>query len=159
MCYNWFMAQYEVIGTDENGREIRRYEDGSIRDNKGRMVVKLDSPAPLLNPELVRQYRQARKERILEAVEKGLTDVTRTRLPEEAISAIVKKRAKIALTDNGKAGNDAARIVLQVIDAYQNKGEETTHTTRHEYALDDETKALLETMLERRRRGTTDREE
>ena len=142
--------EYVVLEQTETD-EIRLYRDGSKRNKNGQLVEK-PSWAVEITAETSRDYTKRRKERILEAIEQKLIDVTRTNVPAEAIAHIVGKRAEIAMTDEGKAGNDAARIVLQAVDAYQEKREQPlSSTTRHEYSIDAETRELLEQMLQERR--------
>ena len=69
-----------------------------------------------------------------------------------AVFAVVGKRAEIAMRDETRTGNEAAKIVLQAVDAYQDKQTPQQQTTiRNEYAMDDETKELLHAILRERR--------
>lgn len=144
---------YELLGIDENtGDEIRLYDDGSKRNQKGHLLEYLGSGGELITQETARQYQQLRKQKILESIESTLKDVTKTNLPADAIAAIVGKRAKIAMTDDTRTGNEAAKIVLSAVDAYQDKvSSGTVNTQRHEYTIDDDTKRLLTAILHERR--------
>lgn len=159
LCYNSGMAEtkpkYTLLSTDENGNEVRQYENGYIRNQNGQIIV-LPENAPVITSENARQYHQMRKQKILDAIEREITDLTRTNAPADAIAKIVRKRAEIALKDKGKSGNDAAKIVLSAVDAYQNKAAEgSTNVLRHEYVMDDSTRDLLERMLRDRRDTST----
>lgn len=154
MCYNQNMGKpYTLLEVREDGTEVRQYEDGNIRNQRGQLLV-LPENAPVITSENARQYHQMRKDKILRAIESRIQDVTKTNAPAEAIAAIVGKRASIAMKDETRTGNEAAKIVLSAVDAYQDKrdGDHQT-TTRHEYAIDDDTKALLHAMLRQRRDG------
>lgn len=157
LWYNGDMTRekkpYTLLETTDDGHEIRLYEDGSKRNERGQLIEKAyDDAAPIITPETARLLHAARKQKILDAIENKLTSVTRTRAPADAIAHIVGKRAEVAMDDNGRAGNEAAKIVLSAVDAYQEKrADDYTKTTRHEYAIDDETKALLHEMLRQRR--------
>jgi hypothetical protein len=151
MCYNIGMAKYELLSMDEHGNEVRLYENGHLRNQNGQLLTAPPN-AVKITAETSHAYNRRRKEKILEEIEKSVMDITRTNVPAEAIGAIVGKRAKVAMTDEGKTGNDAARIVLQALDAYQERVEETrTNVLRHEYVIDDETIALLEKITRMKR--------
>jgi hypothetical protein len=143
---------FTLLETREDGTEIRLYEDGSKRDQNGHLLEYLDSGAPIITPETARLLHAARKRKILEAIEAELQAKTRTNVPEKAIAAIVGKRAEIAMNDDSRTGNEAAKIVLSAVDAYQEKQQDgRTNVLRHEYTMDNETRALLEDMLRQRR--------
>lgn len=161
LCYNREMAYtpkpYTLLETREDGTEIRLYEDGSQRDQNGRVLVANERfKETQITAENSRQLHALRKKKILDAIEAELQAKTRTNVPEKAIAAIVGKRAEIAMKDDGRTGNEAAKIVLSAVDAYQDKQpQDRTNVLRHEYAMDEETRQLLEDML-RQRRDSTD---
>lgn len=145
------VPKYTVVGQDTEGREIRLYEsDGSIRNWRGQLLAQ-HPKAELITADNSQAYNKRRKQKILEAIESRITDVTKMNHPAEAIAAIVGKRAQIALTDETRTGNDAAKIVLSAVDAYQDKAVEQTMVTRNEYVMDTATRELLERILESRR--------
>lgn len=144
--------KYRVIGYTDDGMEVREYADGSKRDSKGRLLSlpeRLESH--LITSENAHDYHKARKAKILQSIEQSVMDVTKTRLPSDAIGAIVGKRAQIAMTDDSRVGNEAAKIVLQAIDAYQNRVDTSTNVLRNELVLDDNTRALLERLAQMKR--------
>lgn len=147
--------KYELLEVREDGTEVRLYESGEKRNQNGQLV----EAAPwnnIITAETARQYHSMRKQKVLDAIEKKLVDVTRTSAPAEAIAHIVGKRAEIAMRDETRTGNEAAKIVLSAVDAYQERQQQTVQTTRHEYALDEETRSLLESMIQERRREAAD---
>ena len=149
------LPKYELLSVDADGNEVRRYRDGSTRDQRGRTLAFIPGGNELITAETARAYHAKRKAKILAAIESKLTDITRTTVPADAIAAIVGKRAEIAMNDDTRTGNDAAKIVLSAVDAYQDKApHETTNTQRHEYTMDAETRALLEAVLRERRENT-----
>jgi hypothetical protein len=156
MCYNTGMKYvpkpYTLLSVDEHGNEIRQYEDGTLRNQKGHALTKIPNDGHEITHENARDYHRMRKEKIIRAIEERLQDVTKTNAPAYAIAAIVEKRARIAMTDETRTGNEAARIVLSAVDAYQDKRDaEKTTVQRHEYSMDNETRALLEAVLAERR--------
>ena len=144
---------YTLLETREDGTEVRQYENGYIRNQNGQLLV-LPENAPVITSENAREYHKMRKAKILRAIEEKLVDVTKTNAPAEAIANIVGKRAEIAMTDDTRTGNEAAKIVLSAVDAYQSKDERHETVTRHEYTIDDETRAILTRMIRERRDGT-----
>lgn len=154
---NETIKKYIVLSVDDDGNEIRQYENGDLRNQKGQLVQVPERIENLqITSETARDYHRMRKQKILDAIEREITDLTKTKAPSDAIAKIVRKRAEIALKDDSKTGNDAAKIVLSAVDAYQNRvNEDRTSVLRHEYAMDDDTKQLLEALLRERRDSST----
>jgi hypothetical protein len=153
VCYNRDMtdAKYTLLEVLPDGTERRQYADGYIRNQRGQIIV-LPENAPVITSENAHEYHKMRKEKILRAIESHVMDVTKTNIPADAIGRIVAKRAEIAMTDDTRTGNEAAKIVLAALDAYQPKQDETrTNVLRHEYTLDDDTRRILERMVAERR--------
>jgi hypothetical protein len=152
-------VKWELLEVREDGTEVRLYPGGEKRNQNGQLL----EAAPwneLITPETSREYQRRRKEKVLDAIEKKLMDVTKTTAPAEAIAHIVGKKAQVAIDDDSRTGNEAAKIVLAAVDAYQDKkSEEKVNTTRHEYVMDDETRALLQAVLQERRGNVIDTEE
>lgn len=151
--------KYVLIGTDDNGNEIREYQDGSIRNQNGHLLKRPDYDGiQTITKDNAHDYLKRRKEKILESIEQSVMDVTKTRLPSDAIGAIVGKRAAIAMTDDTRVGNEAAKIVLQAIDAYQNRVQESnsTNVLRNELTIDDNTRKLLERIADMKRNDVID---
>lgn len=139
------MADYELLETLPDGTERRRYPNGSIRDQNGRMLERPDY-LPVITSDTAYLLHRKRKEKYLQAIEAAVTHVTSANTPAEAAGYIVAKRAKVAMSDDGRAGNEAAKIVLAAMDALQDKRQETTHTERREYTVDAETLRIVERM-------------
>lgn len=143
------VLKYEIIGYDDNGEEIRRYPNGTLRNSKGRI---LQLPDYLQSHQITSDNAHLRlaqrKQKILDAIEKSVMSVTRTNVPADAIGMIVGKRAEIAMNDDTRTGNEAAKIVLSALDAYQEKQNVSTNVLRNEITLDDNTRALLERVAQ-----------
>lgn len=146
------VPKYELLSVDHSGNEVRLYRDGSKRNQNGQLLALPEQMFEhVITSETAHSYHKMRKDKILRAIESKLVDVTKTNIPADAIAAIVGKRAQIAMTDDTRTGNEAAKIVLSAVDAYQDKAIENTTVTRNEYVMDAETKELLERILESRR--------
>jgi hypothetical protein len=146
----------KYVEIEYNGQIARQYQDGSIRNSNGHMLAPLDNGEYAITPETARYMHSLRKQKILNAIESKLKDVTKTNIPADAIAAIVGKRAEIAMKDDTRTGNEAAKIVLAAVDAYQDKQTEQTTVTRNEYVMDADTMAMLERILESRRENVLD---
>lgn len=148
-CYNTGMGKpYTLLEILPDGTERRQYENGDIRNQNGQLLelgTQLENH--LITSDTARDYHQMRKAKMLAAIEAGVMRVTDAPNPAEAAGHIVAKRAEVALRDNGRAGNEAAKIVLAAMDALQDKRQETTHTERHEYTLDTETMDTIAKMI------------
>jgi len=148
--------KYELLEILPDGREKRRYPNGDIRDNNGRLIQIPERVTDMtITDETSAHFRQLRQQKMLKAIENGLMRVTDAPNPSEAVAHIVSKRAEIAMTDNGRAGNDAAKIVLAAIDALPDRRHEQIQTQRHEYTIDKETMRIVEEMIRMRRDGYT----
>ena len=147
--------QYTEI-TLRDGRIARDYGDGIPRNERGHIIQKQEN-APVITHENARIYHAMRKAKILAAIESRVQDVTKTNAPADAIAAIVAKRATVAMNDDTRTGNEAAKIVLSALDAYQEKRSADEPTTiRNEYAMDADTLQLLRDMIQERREYRTD---
>lgn len=144
--------KYVLQSVDENGNEVRLYNDGSLRNQNGQLLQLSPMLTHQITSENAREYHKMRKDKILRAIEDKVKDITKTKLPADAIAAIVGKRAEIAMNDSTRIGNDAAKIVLQALDAYQDKvNDDRTTVTRHEYAIDNDTRLLLSELAQMKR--------
>jgi hypothetical protein len=143
---------YVLLEIRDDGTEVRQYPNGDIRNQKGQIIESVNLSAHAITPDNARQYHAMRKDKILRAIESRVMDITKTNIPADAIGAIVGKRAEIAMNDDTRTGNEAAKIVLQALDAYQQKdtGDKTT-TIRNEYVLDDKTREIVMRIAESRR--------
>lgn len=155
MCYNCNMSEetkYELLKVEE-GVEWRKYPNGHIRNQKGQLLVLPEEIREnhLITSENHHEFIEARKNRYLAAMEAGVTEGARAYGVEEAMSKIMARRAQVALSDGGKAGNDAARIILDALDAYQDKRVRQENVQRQEYSIDPDTMAVLEKLLELKR--------
>lgn len=157
LCYNRGMnditPKYILLETDADGNERRQYRDGSIRNQNGQLLVKPDYDLPVITSDNAHEYLKQRKQKILDAIEAKVMDITKTRLPSDAIGAIVGKRAEIAMKDETRTGNEAAKIVLQALDAYQIRQDNSTNVLRNEIVIDDNTRALLERIAQMKHDG------
>lgn len=93
---------YEII--EYEGKEARKYPNGVIRSPKGYIVF--------MPPEIARGMERQRKVSGEERAREGIKLATQSESPEEAVMKIIRARALVAMTDNGRAGNDAAKLVL-----------------------------------------------
>jgi hypothetical protein len=144
-------TKYTLLEVMSDGTEKRQYKDGTIRNQNGQLLVLPESMKDsIITAETSEHYRSLRKQKILRAIEGKIQDVTRTNAPADAIAAIVGKRATIAMKDKTRTGNDAAKIVLSALDAYQDKAETRTNVLRNEYTIDDDTRRLLQRIADGR---------
>jgi hypothetical protein len=141
--------KYTVVGTDASGKEIRLYADGSKRNWRGQLIEK-PPYAVEITSETSAAHNAMRKEKYLRAIEKHVTSVTKMNNPADAIGYIVGKKALVAMNDDTRTGNEAAKIVLQALDAYQDKVQQQVSVTRNEYVMDSATIELLEQMIDKR---------
>lgn len=87
------------------GRELRDYGDGSLRDEKG--IVRHVNSAVARERGMQRYYKGK------EAVAQALQDYYNTESPEEGLYKLALKKIAIADQDNTRVGNEAFRMVLK----------------------------------------------
>ena len=135
--------EYEVVIWQ--GQEARRYENGVIRNDRGTILH--------LPPGVALKMREERKKKAEEAAERGLAKAAGTETPDEAWAKVIEARSIIALTDPGRAGNDAARLVGLAMNYFTNeRSVEHKGTVQHvPVPIDPEMKELLEKLLQARR--------
>jgi hypothetical protein len=97
--------KYEVIVYE--GEEARRYPNGVIRHPKTGNIM-------YLPPEVGRAMHQQRRDQGRIIAGEAIKKATNSETAEEGVAKVIAKRTEIALTDNGRAGNDAARWVVNV---------------------------------------------
>lgn len=144
--------EYEII--EFRGQSARRYPDGCIRNEKGQLLVfppHLEGKN-ITSPERASELGRRRRERYLEAIEAGLKDAQPgLDTPEEAVRRIIAKRARVAMTDEGRSGNDAAKLVFEAADILAEKKQQVVQVQKHEYVMDEETRNVLETLIRMKR--------
>lgn len=136
--------KFEIV--EFEGKQVRKYPDGSLRNDHGAIVK--------ISPERGRLMQQRRKITGLVEAGKAIQEATESETPEEGVRKILKKRVEVALTDNGRAGNDAAKLVLLASGHLTNERKvdvsgEVQHRAMPE--LDPETLEALMRIVERRR--------
>ena len=148
--------KYEII--EFKGQPARLYhKDGSIRDEKGHVLKKPDYIMKYsITSELSKEYRSRRKELMLQAVEDGVIKATKAADPYAAMSRIIQRRAEVAMKDDGRAGNEAAKIVMEALDAYQDKKSENVNVQRNEYVIDEATQNMLLDIMSNRQEDVID---
>lgn len=143
---------------------VYEYTDGSVRDARGRAVRQIPTPQPITHAtastlaasrwQRVRELAAAgAAEAAREAAERG--DPLPVRLDREPLSwiaAIVRARARVALSDSERGGNDAARVVLQAAGiALGDGGDSSESADRTLRDLGAETARALLALLRQRR--------
>ena len=142
------LPKYEII--EYNGRQARRYPDGSIRDERGRMLANLPGTenkaitsqnAPALARKRAENYRRAAVRRIVgeaAAVDPSISSGA------DAF-AIVAARQWAALMDYEKPRiEDLQRMRDLMTGADDKRKEEEGRTVTHIHQMDAATVALLE---------------
>lgn len=123
-----------------DGTQGKKWSNGSITrldgtifkpsDNAVKIVTSEDSQAMIAKRQEKR--RHTIEKYVTEAVKKRVRKATGAFMSDDALGALAAKRAVVALTDEGRAGNDAAKFVFQVMDAMPEKVKETTIVHQHE---------------------------
>ena len=101
--------KFEIV--EHEGKQVRRYPDGTLRGEHGHIVGQ--------SRERAIQLRQRRNEQGTEVARRAIRKYTGSETTAEGIEKLVGKRIEVAMTDSGRAGNDAARQVLMMAGAYQ----------------------------------------
>lgn len=104
------MADYEIV--EYEGRSVRKYPDGSLRNEHGSFI----RPSVTLSPEQAKAMVQARWNKARQKALEAIKEETGVEDEWDGVKAILRKRVRVALTDDGRAGNDAAKMILQAAD-------------------------------------------
>jgi hypothetical protein len=96
-------VSYEII--EYEGQAARRYSSGEIRNNKGQILY---TPT-----HVARERLRIKAVRAMERAQEGLKLATQSESAEEGWMKVVRARVHVAMTDQGRAGNDAAKLVGQ----------------------------------------------
>lgn len=143
--------KFEIVLLPD-GTEGKKWENGSITNAKGHIVVPSKNAVKIVTSEQAKEMAGKRHERRKEVVEQYVTKAViehgkvgkRKRgafMSDDALGMIVAARVKVAMKDDGRAGNDAARFVFQVLDAMPS--DKDKNTVVHQHELSDKTVALL----------------
>lgn len=85
------------------GKELRQYEDGTLRDEKG--IIR-SAPSAVMRERVMHRYHMGK-----EAVAKALQDYYSAETPEEAYYKLAMRKIEIAANDNTRVGNEAFRMI------------------------------------------------
>ena len=102
--------KFEVV--EHDGRMVRKYPDGTLRGEHGH-IVKGGLPS-----HLARERGAKRREQGAQAARRALRSYTQSQTVQEGLEKLVGTRVEVAMTDKGRAGNDAARFVAIMAGAY-----------------------------------------
>ncbi len=138
--------KYEIVVV--NGKELRKYPDGSLRDTHGAIKK--------MSPERARRMQQGRAVKGMILAGEAIQEETGSESVDEGVKKVIRKRIQVAMTDNGRAGNDSARWFLEMA-KYFNADKKLDVAVQHKVPpiqIDEETKELLQNLLQERRDGT-----
>jgi hypothetical protein len=125
---------FEVI--EYEGQEARRYPNGIIRSPKG-YILHLPS-------DVARERERIRRAKGEERAQEGIMLATQSESPEEAVMKIVRARTHIAMNDKGRAGNDAAKLVLTAAGFLNERSVRVEGEVKHQAVLPELPQAFLD---------------
>lgn len=102
---------YEDVVHD--GKPARLYPNGVIRSPKGYIVH--------MPPEVASATRTQTAIKGEERAQEAIKLATQSESPDEAVMKIIRARTHVAMNDMGRAGNDAAKFVLERAGYVQNE--------------------------------------
>jgi hypothetical protein len=138
---------YEII--EWEGKPARKYPSGLIKDERGHNLF--------LPPEIARAMQQARKDIARLVAGEAIAEGTNSTTPEEGAKKILSARLEVALHDKGRAGNDAARMLLIAAGYYpQDRKVEVEGHVIHKPALPEFPKEYLEYVRRLAERDTVE---
>ncbi len=140
------LPKYEVI--EYNGRQARRYQDGSIRDERGRMLANLPGTQKI-TPETALAHARKRAENYRRAAVRRIVGEAAAVDPSISTGAdafaIVAARQWAALMDYEKPRiEDLQRMRDLMTGADDKRKDEDGQTVTHIHQMDAATVALLE---------------
>lgn len=136
--------KYEIV--EHEGQMVRKYPDGSLRKNNGAIVR--------ISAERSELMRRGRKIKGMIQAGKAIQEATDSETVEEGVKKILKARVEVAVNDRGRAGNDAAKLVLLASGHISNERKvDVTKEVKHTagFEMDEETMEILRKIVEHRR--------
>src|SRR5688572_18368417 len=97
-----------------DGGEGKKWDNGQIT-NLATGVLMVNPLANKITTENHKEMMAARRQKYEAAVRQGIAEGTRSPNSMVAVKTIMAARAKVAVEDGSRAGNDAARLVLQML--------------------------------------------
>lgn len=136
------VASFDLVELPD-GRKGKRWENGSVTDAAtGHIIVPSRNAVKIVTSEDARTMANKRHAKRQAVIEKHVKKATGAFSTDAALGKIAAKRARVALNDDGRAGNDAAKFVFLVLDALPEKKKELA-TVVHQHELSDRSIALL----------------
>lgn len=143
------LPKYEVI--EFNGRPARRYQDGAIRDERGRMLANLPGTKPITQEnthELARlrveKYRRAALRRIVGEAQSVDPSVS----TGADAYAIVAAKQWAALMDYDKPRIDELKTLRDLMTGLEAVNDAPSQVVTHVHQMDADTVALLEQIAQ-----------
>lgn len=145
------LPKYEVI--EFNGRPARRYQDGAIRDERGRMLANLPGTedkrinaenAPALSRRRAENYRRAALRRIVGEAQSVDPSVS----TGADAYAIVAAKQWAALMDYDKPRIDELKTLRDLMTGLEAVNDAPAQVVTHVHQMDADTVALLEQIAQ-----------
>lgn len=139
---------FEIVELPD-GTQGKKWANGSITNAKGHIVVAAENSNRIVTREDAQEMVAKRVAKRKETIEKYVTAAVRKKTKasgafqsDDALGVLLAKRAEVALEDNGRAGNDAAKLVLHVLEALPDQKKNEVKVT-HQHELSDKTVEML----------------
>lgn len=114
--------KFEIV--EHKGRQVRKYPNGTLRGDHGEIVG--------MSSERARWMGQKRREQGAQIARRAIRHYTQSETVAEGLEKLIGKRVEVAMTDKGRAGNDAARFVAIMAEAYAvNQSVSVSGAVRH----------------------------
>lgn len=135
--------EYSIVLRD--GEELRDYGDGTLRRANGTIAY---LPSEVSRDRILQRWNNGQAA-AMNAMMKELNAET----PEEAAELLLRKTVRVAMEDNTRVGNDAARLILRQSGFLQTnvKTVQGQVTHRNELVIDDQTRTMIERLARMKR--------
>ena len=134
---------FELIELPD-GSQGKRWGNGSVTRLDGTIVSPSENAVKIVTSEDGQAMVAKRHAKRRETIEKHVQKATGAFTTDDALGKLAAKRAKVAMKDEGRAGNDAAKFVFTILDAMPEKQKEQRIVHQHE--LSERSIALLKEM-------------
>jgi hypothetical protein len=105
----------KIEKTLDDGRAIIEYENGAQKDAVTGLWIRPADKNVISDRGQAVALARRRWDQVFAAIDAGLAEVALDGLPASTIRRIVAARALVAIEDKGRAGNEAARLIFQVL--------------------------------------------
>lgn len=142
---------FEIVDLPD-GTQGKKWENGSVTRMNGTLVYPADNAGKIVTSEQAREMAAKRHEARRETIEKYVqaeaakhVKATGAFSTDDALGVLAAARARVALNDEGRAGNDAAKLIFMLLEAMPDSKKNEQRIV-HQHQLSEKTVEVLKEL-------------